>query len=68
MTKRHLPKWPKVVGTEVFANEHNNMYHALKALLTAKAIKEKHGRTATYDALKADAWAQAENAIYLVER
>ncbi len=68
MTQRHLPKRPKEVMTETFANEHNAMYQALKALLAAKAIKEKHGKTDTYKALAAAAWEQAENAIYLVER
>lgn len=68
MTHRHLPKRPKEVLTEEFANEHNAMYQALKALLVAKEIKAKHGKTDTYKSLAAAAWEQAENAIYLVER
>lgn len=68
MNQSHLPKRPKEPLTEEFANEHNAMYQALKALLVAKAIKFKHGKTDTYKALAAAAWEQAENAIYLVER
>lgn len=68
MAQRHLPRHPKDALTEAFANEHNAMYQAIKALLAAKAIKEKHGKTDTYKALAADAWAQAENAVHLVER
>lgn len=63
----HLPKRTKDFTSEDFAGEYNAMYQALKALITAREIKLKHGKTDTYKALAAEAWQQAENAVYLVE-